>query len=170
MSSGAVIGIDPGASGGIAYLEADGMSVTVLPMPTVSEKVAGKIRQRVDLWRLAEIITNMRDAGAVAGWVERVGPMPTDSALTAFSFGWSACAVSMGLACCKVRSFYVAPLVWKRSFKLSKDKELSRLKASQLFPADAHQWPNKGHDGLAEAVLIAAYGRSVMVTAGDLAA
>lgn len=170
MSSGAVIGVDPGIHGGIAYLEGDGLSVTVLPIPTVSERVGKTVRQRVDLWRLAEIITNMRNAGAVAAWIERVGPMPTDSALTAFSFGWSACAVSMGLACCKVRSFYVAPLVWKRSFKLSKDKELSRLKASQLFPADAHQWSRKSDDGLAEAVLISRYGRSVMAQNGDIAA
>lgn len=166
----AVIGIDPGLDGGIAYLEPDGLSVTVLPMPTVSEKVSKGVRRRVDLWRLAEIITNMRNAGAVAAWVERVGSMPTDSHVTAFSFGWSAAAVSMGLACCKVRTFYVQPLVWKRHYKLSKDKELSRLKASQLFPADAHQWSLKSQDGLAEAVLIARYGRLAMIQAGDLAA
>jgi hypothetical protein len=170
MSSGAIIGIDPGLSGGISYLEGDGLRVTVLPMPTVGERVSGKVRQRIDLWRLAEIIRNMHSAGAQAAWVERVGSMPTDSPQTAFSFGWAAAAVSMGLACCKVRTFYVQPLVWKRTFKLSKDKDLSRLKASQLFPEDCHQWKNKTADGLAEAVLIARYGRSVMVTAGDIVA
>jgi hypothetical protein len=168
--TGAVIGIDPGLDGAIAFLEGDGRSVTVLAMPTVSERVARSVRRRVDLWRLAEILTNMRDAGACAAWVEKVGSMPTDSHVTAFAFGWSAAAVSMGLACVKVRMFYVQPLVWKRSFKLSKDKDLSRLKASQLFPEDAHQWRNKTADGLAEAALIACYGRSVMVSVGDIAA
>lgn len=167
---GAIIGVDVGLEGGISYLERDGQRVTVLPMPTVEERVSGKVRPRVDLWRLAEILCRMRDEGAVAAWVERVGPMPTDSNMTAFSFGWAAAAVSMGLASVKIRTFYVQPLVWKRSFKLSKEKELSRLKASQLFPEDCHQWNLKGQHGLAEAVLIARYGRSVMVTAGDLAA
>lgn len=170
MTTGAVIGIDPGGTGGIAYLEPDGVRVTVLPMPTVPEKVGGKVRQRIDLWRLGEIIRNMHAAGASAAWVERVGSMPSDSHVTAFAFGWAAAAVSMGLACAQVRTFYVQPLVWKRHYKLSKDKELSRLKASQLFPQDAHQWSRKSDDGLAEAVLIARYGRGVMVQAGDIAA
>jgi crossover junction endodeoxyribonuclease RuvC len=167
--SGAIIGIDPGLDGAIAYLEPDGMRVTVLPMPTVTEGVGKSVRRRVDLWRLAEILGRMRDEGAVAAWVEKVQSQPNDGHVQAFAFGWGAGVVSMGLACVRLRTFYVSPITWKRSFKLGKDKDLSRLRASQLFPDDAHFWPNKGDHDRAEAALIARYGRSVMVTAGDLA-
>lgn len=170
MSSGAVIGIDPGLDGAIAYLEPDGMRVTVLDMPTVTEGAGKSVRRRVDLWRLHEILVNMHKANAVAAWVEKVASQPNDGHVGAFAFGWGAGVISMGLACVTIRTFYVSPITWKRSFKLGKDKNVSRLRASQLFPADAHQWPLIGDHGKAEAVLIARFGRSAMVQNGDLAA
>lgn len=170
MSSGAVIGIDPGLDGAIAFLEPDGMRVTVLAMPTVTEGVGKSVRRRVDLWRLHEVLVNMKAEGAVCAWVEKVTSQPNDGHAGAFAFGWGAGVVSMGLACVKLRTFYVSPVTWKRSFKLGKDKSVSRLRASQLFPEDAHQWPLIGDHDKAEAALIARYGRSVMVQAGDIAA
>lgn len=168
--SGAVIGIDPGLDGAIAYLEPDGMRVTVLPIPTVTEGVGKSVRRRVDLWRLHEVLFNMRREGADAAWVEKVQSTPNDGHVGAFTFGWGAGVISMGLACVGLRTFYVSPITWKRSFKLGKDKDLSRLRASQLFPEDAHFWPNKGDHDRAEAALIARFGRSAMVAAGDLVA
>lgn len=160
--TGAVIGIDPGLDGAIAFLEPDGASVEVLAMPTLHEGVGSKVRRRVDLWRLHEILANMKRAGADTAIVEKVSSQPNDGHIQAFAFGWSAGVVSMGLACVKLRTVYVSPITWKRALKLGKDKELSRLRASQLFPEDAAQWKLKGDDGKAEAVLIAWYGRSVM--------
>lgn len=167
---GAIIGIDPGLNGALAFLEPDGLRVEVLDMPTVTEGVGKGVRRRVDLWRLAEILGRMRDEGAVCAFVERVNAQPNDGVVQSFAFGWGAGVISMGLACCKIRTMYVSPITWKRSFKLGKDKDLSRLRASQLFPEDAHFWPNKGDHDKAEAALIARYGRATMVQAGDIAA
>lgn len=167
---GAIIGVDVGLEGGISYLEGDGQRVTVLPMPLVLEGVGKGTRRRVDLWRLHEILGNMKSAGATCAFVEKVASQPNDGHVQAFSFGWSAGVVSMGLACVKLRMLYVSPITWKRHYKLGKDKNLSRYRASQLFPEDAHQWSLVGNDGLAEAALIAAYGRSVLIQAGDIAA
>jgi len=51
----------------------------------------------------------------------------------------------------------VRPVVWKKAFSLGKDKEASRLRAQQLFPA-ADLRRKKDH-GRAEALLLAWYGR-----------
>jgi hypothetical protein len=166
----AVIGIDPGLNGALAFLEPNGLRVEVVPIPIVTEGVGKGARRRVDLWRLAEILQNMRNAGASAAWVEKVTSQPTDGHVGAFTFGWGAGVISMGLACAKIRTFYVSPITWKRSFKLGKDKDLSRLRASQLFPEDAYFWPNKGDHDKAEAALIARFGRATMIQAGDIAA
>jgi hypothetical protein len=168
--TGAVIGVDCGLDGAVAFLEPDGRRVTVLRMPTVVEGVGKGVRRRVDLWRLHEILVNMKSEGATTAIVEKVQSQPNDGHVQAFSFGWSAGVVSMGLACVKLRMVYVSPITWKRAFKLGKDKNLSRLRASQLFPEDTHQWPLVGDDGLAEAALIAHWGRSIMMTTGGLAA
>lgn len=166
----AIVGIDPGLNGALAFLEPNGLRVEVVPIPIVSELVSGKVRRRVDLWRLHEILANMKSEGACAAWIERVQAQPNDGVVQSFAFGWGAGALAMGLACVGLRTFYVSPITWKRAFKLGKDKDVSRLRASQLFPEDAHFWPNKGDHDKAEAALIARYGRSVMVTAGDIAA
>ena len=78
--------------------------------------------------------------------------------------------IAMGLAAVRLRTVYVQPIAWKRALKLSRDKELSRLRASQLYPEDAEQWRLKGDDGKAEACLIAHYGRSMMVQGKGLVA
>ena len=50
----------------------------------------------------------------------------------------------------------VRPSVWKRSLALGKDKEVSRLRAMQLYPgADLRR---KRDHGRAEALLLASYG------------
>jgi hypothetical protein len=53
---------------------------------------------------------------------------------------------------------FVAPTVWKRHFHLGREKEESRAKALQLFPAQAADFARKRDHDRAEACLLAAYG------------
>jgi len=54
--------------------------------------------------------------------------------------------------------YYVTPAVWKKHFKLSKNKGVSRSLACQRFPEAADQFTRVKDDGRAEAGLIALYG------------
>jgi crossover junction endodeoxyribonuclease RuvC len=47
---------------------------------------------------------------------------------------------------------------WKKSLGVPADKYAARMRASQLLPEFAHNWPLKKHDGRAEASLISLYG------------
>ncbi len=51
----------------------------------------------------------------------------------------------------------VSSRVWKKQLNLSSDKELSRQRASEIFPlcANAKLWHTKNRDGVAEAALLA---------------
>jgi hypothetical protein len=58
-----------------------------------------------------------------------------------------------------VPTFEVDPSAWKKTMRLSTDKNASRALASQYFPDSADQWARVKDDGRAEAALIALYGK-----------
>jgi hypothetical protein len=58
-----------------------------------------------------------------------------------------------------VPTFEVDPSAWKKTMRLSTDKNASRALASQYFPDCADQWARVKDDGRAEAALIALYGK-----------
>jgi hypothetical protein len=53
----------------------------------------------------------------------------------------------------------VRPQEWKKYYGLSSNKEEARALASELYPAYKDLWKLKKHDGLAESVLIAHWGK-----------
>ena len=58
---------------------------------------------------------------------------------------------------------YATPASWKKHFKLSKDKGVSRATASQRFPQNAELFKRVKDDGRAEAALIALYGYEKLI-------
>jgi crossover junction endodeoxyribonuclease RuvC len=84
--------------------------------------------------------------------------MPAQGVTSAFNFGFAAGALQGLVAGNAIPMHLVAPLTWKRHYKLSADKDASRRRASQLFPAHSHLWARAKDDGRAEAVLLAYYG------------
>jgi hypothetical protein len=58
-----------------------------------------------------------------------------------------------------VPTFEVDPSAWKKTMRLSTDKNASRALASQYFPDCSDQWKRVKDDGRAEAALIALYGK-----------
>jgi hypothetical protein len=138
-----VIGIDPGMSGAIAYVDR-GRLLEVVDIPVVGGAIS------------TALLTQMvRMCPVEWGAVERVHSMPKQGVATTFKFG-----VATGMALAAVGGLLVpmeepTPAVWKKSFNLDADKEKARALALKLFPYKAELFKNKKDHGRAEAALIA---------------
>jgi hypothetical protein len=148
------IGIDPGLSGAVAILAADGTPEVLADLPIIRDAklawIDGSALQSVILAALKG-----RTAHAI---VERVSSMPAQGIASAFQFGVGFGSILGVLQALHIRIELVTPAVWKRSYGLSKDKHASLHKARLLFPsAELHL---AKYDGRAEALLIAQWARS----------
>jgi hypothetical protein len=139
------IGIDPGKSGAIVFLDTDDMQVKTYDMPGTLDEKMGLISA----------------FGPVkCCWLERPffpRMIGIKNAVTiAVAYGeLKACLFFGG-----VPTFEVDPSAWKKTMRLSTDKNASRALASQYFPDCSDQWKRVKDDGRAEAALIAHYGWS----------
>lgn len=154
------IGVDPGAGGALAllrHLHTDTVQIQVEDMPT--HEINGK--RRIDLHALVRQFRQWAMVYAnVQALVENVGAMPGQASM--FPFGFACGAVQTAIVAADIPLRLVTPQVWKKHYQLQggqENKDQSRQRASQLFPQHAHLWPLKKHDGRAEAVLLANYGR-----------
>ena len=150
-----ILGIDPGLGGAIAALTAHSR-LDIYDMPTLALTVNGKTRRRIDGHKLAQLIKSLAPA-VTAAVLENVHSMPAQGVASSFSFGKAAGAIEQCLVDHNIPYRTVEPAVWKRYFSVTHDKDSSRQRASQLLPAFAGLWPNKSHDGRAEAALLALY-------------
>jgi crossover junction endodeoxyribonuclease RuvC len=158
------IGIDGGISGAVAII-ADTGSVMVHDIPFVVKEISGKPRKVFDPYGYLTLLTPWVFASARA-FFERGGEIPFvggdgrkrhQSGM--YPYGFTNGQMFMGALALGIPSEIVEPQVWKRFFSLlGKDKEASRAKALDLYPAFGYLWPKKAHHNRAEAVLIAHYG------------
>lgn len=146
-----VLGIDPGASGGVAFFLPDRPDlIGVHDMPAVAGDV--------DAAELARLVAEMAPDFAV---IEAVHAMPKQGVSSSFRFG-RAYGTALGvLAALRVPTHLVTPQRWKKHFGLSAEKERSRALAIRLWPASRHFARKKDTDR-AEAALIARYGAEVL--------
>jgi crossover junction endodeoxyribonuclease RuvC len=161
MSAGLLfMGIDPGVSGALAVLNADGRLVDLARMPTEPH---GKAR-RVSGRDLRAFIEGAGEAsGCTVGlcMLEQVASRPGQGAPSIFTFGRAFGAVEAVLSALAVPTDYATPQAWKRAYGLGSDKAESIRKAIDLIPGLA-AWPTPSsrltHDQ-AEAVLLAEFAR-----------
>lgn len=155
------LGVDPGLKGGIAFLEPGSMRLKIHDMP-VGKSSSGK--NVVDLRTLAQILDpGNYDFRAIAV-LERVHAMPKDGVAGAFSFGEGYGGLRMAVIGHGYEDRYVTPQAWKKHFKLSSDKGVSRSYACTRFPTYAEYFARIKDDGRAEAALIALYGAEVLAS------
>lgn len=146
------IGVDPGLSGAVGVLK-DGVYVDVLDMPIVA-KGTGSVKNEVDPAGLITLLRQYAPADeTVAVALERVNAMPGQGVSSVFSLGDSFGCARSAVAACRFETIYVAPATWKKHFKLTSDKELSRALAVRLFPDAPINL--KKHSDRAEALLMA---------------
>lgn len=126
-------------------------------------------KRRMDFWRLASILgawASLYDIKAVA--IEKVHAMPLrgpggairQSPNGLFEFGYAAGALAQAVASAGLPMLLIPAATWKAVYGLRggrENKDMSRQKASQMFPGAAHLWARKKDDGRAEAVLLAHY-------------
>ena len=139
------IGIDIGAAGGWAMLDAAGQVLAVEKTPPTDADLMG-------------LITDWMRARPDATWhaqVEKVGASPQMGVSSAFSFGHTYGATLMALAFAGIPYDLVPPLKWQRRMDCLSggDKNVTKERAQQLFPGV------KVTHAIADALLIAEYGR-----------
>lgn len=147
------IGIDPGLSGAIAFMDADG-NATVHDLPVIRDKSLAWIDGGV----LQSLIINERAGRHTTAMIERVSAMPKQGVTSSFHFGVGFGSILGVLQSLAIPIEFVTPRTWKKSYGLDADKKAALHKARLLYPeVDLHL---EKHDGRAEALLIARYARS----------
>ena len=150
-----IIGIDPGLSGAIALLNPYTGGIEIYDMPTLPNP---KGKPETDLRELGRILRPFSDKGRNIAVIEKVSAMPGQGVSSMFRFGQNFGAIQMAAAGHGYEIHYVTPTSWKKHFRLSKDKGVSRGLAGDRFPANSHQFTRVKDDGRAEAALLALYG------------
>jgi crossover junction endodeoxyribonuclease RuvC len=141
------MGIDPGASGAIAfYFPEFPTKVSVVDFSLVDGEI--------NCSALADLIKG-HDPQLVV--IEQVHSMPKQGVASTFKFGVAYGMARGVVASLMVPQVYVTPGKWKKFYGLSAEKEKSRELAIQTWPASDAFRRKKDH-GRAEAALLALYG------------
>lgn len=138
------VGIDPGKKGALAIIE-DG-NTTVTPC---------------DYGEYASQLSALDPAYTIVT-IENVHAMPKQGVSSTFSFGEGFGIIQGILIALGFKYNKVEPKIWKRHFGISKDKCESIHLARETFPCvSLLPTPRcrKDSDGMAEALLIAKYGK-----------
>lgn len=147
MTYKCIMGVDPGASGAIAFYYTDNIHViSAYDVPIVGKEINASA--------LAEIIKTHSPELAV---VEIVHSMPKQGVSSSFNFGVAYGVAKGVIGALNVRRVDVSPTKWKKYFGLSADKEEARSLAIRHWPRSDHFRRKKDH-GRAEAALLALYG------------
>ena len=144
------IGIDPGKSGGIAYIDTETKIVYTIPY---NDKAL------IDLCRYEGYGGNTEH---IMCCLEKVGAMPGQGVVSMFSFGQSVGYIKGVLESFRIPYQEITPQKWKREFSLTSDKAKSAEVCRKLFPDIsllATPRCKKPHDGMTEALLMAEYAR-----------
>lgn len=160
------VGIDPGVSGAIAWINEDGTRYGVKDAPVVKVQTSRKLKSgkhkmksMYDYRGMADLLSAMKEYDQVHVIIEESIAMPGQSSSTTAQafYGnglWTGMIAAFGYAMTRTRSS-----TWKRvmlkDLPGGGDKDYSLLRARELFPkAELHL---KKHDGRAEALLMAEY-------------
>lgn len=139
-------GIDPGKKGAIAWLSQDG-HLTAVEMPSTTKNVL-------------DVIESMAQHDVTMLALEKPIAMPGQGTKTTSTVFQAYGVLVAGLTVFNVPFIEVAPARWKRNLDLTASKDLSRERATQMFPEYAHLWKLKRQDGVAEAALLAYWAKT----------
>jgi len=150
-----IVGIDPGQSGGIAYIHESGAASFAYPMPVAGKEIDGHT-----------IAALLREWQPSVVYVEKVHSMPKQGVASTFKFGMGY-GVIIGI-CDALGLPYrlVTPQAWKRQVLAgtTKDKDAAISFVRRAYP-HVNLTPGakrKPHDGMADALCIAEFGRYLM--------
>ena len=152
------IGIDPGISGAICFME-NSKIIEVIDMPSMAE---GKKNKRQingsQLYNELQERTKHLQKKDIAVVVERVSAMPGQGVTSMFNFGQSYGVIKGICSAMQLPIYFVSPSKWKKYFNLIKtNKDASRAKAIEIFPYISSKLQKKKDTNKAEAILIASF-------------
>jgi Holliday junction resolvasome RuvABC endonuclease subunit len=148
-----ILGIDPGMRGGLAIVEVNSGAAARL-VDAIDIPVTGvAAKERVDVLALRDWVLVHRPNYAV---IERAQAMPKQGSSSGFKYGRAVGSLEAAITCCEIPLTIVEPTAWKKFHQLrGSDKEASRQRALQLFPAAHAIFQRRKDHGRAEAALIA---------------
>ena len=142
------IGIDPGESGALAMINGESGRTLVRPFDSEEYNTALELFAPEDSFCI----------------VERVSAMPVQGVTVVFNFGRNYGYIQGLLTAHRIPYQLVRPQAWKREFGCTRDKNTSIAVCKRLFPGvnlKRTERCKKEHDGMAEALLMAEYGRRI---------
>ena len=153
-----IIGIDPGISGSICFLE-DGIIKDVLEMPTMTE--GKKNKKQVNGSQIFNEISfriKTYEKKNIKVVVEQVSAMPGQGVTSMFNFGQSFGILKGICSAMQLPIYFVRPAKWKKYFNLiNSEKDASRTRAIEIFPYFSSNLSKKKDSNKADAILIASY-------------
>lgn len=155
-----ILGLDPGKTGAAVILYPDNTGL-VLRVPVVKKpKETPAWTEWAHVWATALSIE--RPDMAV---IESVAARPTQGTVSMFNFGRSLGFAHAIVAAAKIPTHFITPSTWKGKMGLTgADKSASRELARQLLPSLSGELTRVKDDGVAEAALLALYGRRYLAS------
>ena len=153
-----IIGIDPGISGSICFLQ-DGKIVDVVEMPTMTEGKKNKkqVNGSQIVNEISEKIKEL-DKREIKVVIEQVWAMPGEGVTSMFNFGQSFGILKGICSSMQLPMYFVRPAKWKKYFNLiNSEKDASRTRAIEIFPYFSNQLSRKKDSNKADAILIASF-------------
>jgi crossover junction endodeoxyribonuclease RuvC len=153
-----IIGIDPGISGSICFLQ-DGKIVDVVEMPTMTEGKKNKkqVNGSQIVNEISEKIKEL-DKREIKVVIEQVSAMPGQGVTSMFNFGQSFGILKGICSSMQLPMYFVRPAKWKKYFNIiNSEKDASRTRAIEIFPYFSNQLSRKKDSNKADAILIASF-------------
>ena len=153
-----IIGIDPGISGSICFLD-NGKILDVIEMPIMTDGKKNK-KQVNGSQVYNEISKRIKqfEKNQIRIVIEHVSAMPGQGVTSMFNFGQSFGILKGICTAMQLPMYFVRPAKWKKYFNLlNSEKDASRTRAIEIFPYFSSQLSRKKDSNKADAILIASF-------------
>ena len=153
-----IIGIDPGISGSICFLD-NGKILEVIEMPIMTDGKKNK-KQVNGSQVFNEISKRIKqfENNQIRVVIEHVSAMPGQGVTSMFNFGQSFGILKGICTAMQLPMYFVRPTKWKKYFNLlNSEKDASRTRAIEIFPYFSSQLSRKKDSNKADAILIASF-------------
>ena len=153
-----IIGIDPGISGSICFLD-NGKILDVIEMPIMTD--GKKNKKQVNGSQVYNEITKrikQFEKNQIRVVIEHVSAMPGQGVTSMFNLGQSFGILKGICTAMQLPMYFVRPTKWKKYFNLlNSEKDASRTRAIEIFPYFSSQLSRKKDSNKADAILIASF-------------
>lgn len=146
-----ILGIDPGISGAIAWIDTSDWTLKIVDMPREPGRGDKNAVSPVG------VVQVLNEANPDHIFIEDVWSSPQMGVTSAFNFGRSLGIVE-GAGADRSMVTKIRPTEWKAKTQTPKDKNEARRRAMQLFPCAYELFKRVKDDGRAEACILAFYG------------